>query len=45
VYWKQEIARLGKLQKAEIALVEEAIRLRRNLAERFDLIASITAST
>ena len=41
VYWKQEIARLGKLQKAEIALLEEAIRRHRDLAERLDLIASV----
>src|SRR5467141_3643751 len=41
VYWKQEIARLGKLQKAEIALLEEAIRQHRDLAARLDLIASV----
>jgi transposase len=41
VYWKQEIARLGKLQKAEIALLEEAIRRHRDLAARLDLIASV----
>ena len=40
-YWKQEITRLGKLQKAEIALLEEAIRQHRDLAERLDLIASV----
>jgi hypothetical protein len=44
VYWKQEIVRLGKLQNAGIALLEEATRLHRNLAERLDLIASVTAS-
>jgi transposase len=40
-YWKQEIARLEKLQKAEIALLEKAIRLHCDLAERLDLIASV----
>lgn len=40
-YWRQEVARLEKLQKAEIALLEKAIRLHRDLAERLDLIASV----
>jgi len=40
-YWKQEIVRLEKLQKAEMALLEKAIRLHRDLAERLDLIASV----
>jgi transposase len=40
-YWKQEIARLGKLQKAEIAVLEQEIRKHDDLAERLDLIASV----
>jgi transposase len=40
-YWRQEIARLEKFQKAEIAVLEKAIRRHRDLAERLDLIASV----
>ncbi len=40
-HWRQEIARLEKLQKAELALLEKAIRLHHDLAEKLDLIGSV----
>ncbi|HLK83950.1 MAG TPA: transposase [Xanthobacteraceae bacterium] len=39
-FWKQEIARLEKIKRAELAALQKAIRQHRDLAERFDLIAS-----
>jgi len=40
-FWTQEIARLEKIEKAERAALEKAIRQHRDLAERLDLIASV----
>jgi transposase len=40
-HWKQEIARLKKLEKAEMALLEKEIRRHDDLAKRLDLIASV----
>lgn len=40
-HWKQEIARLKKLEKAEMALLEQEIRQHDDLAWRLDLIASV----
>ena len=40
-FWKQEIARLKKIEKVERAALEKAIRQHRDLAERLDLIASV----
>jgi transposase len=39
--WKDEIARLSKLEKAELRQLVAAIRQHRDLAERLDLIASV----
>jgi transposase len=40
-HWKQEIAHLKKLEKAELALLEQDIRRHDDLARRLDLIESI----
>jgi transposase len=40
-FWKEEIARLKKLEKAELKQLIAVIRQYRDLAERLDLIASI----
>jgi transposase len=40
-FYRQEIARLRKIEKAELKLLEEAIRQHRDLAERLDLIESV----
>jgi len=39
--WTQEIARLEKIEKAELKALEKLIRAHRDLAERLDLIESI----
>jgi transposase len=40
-FWKSEIARLKKLEKAELKLLVKSIRQHKDLAERLDLIASV----
>lgn len=42
-FWKSEIARLKKLEKAELKMLVEDIRKHKDLAERLDLIASVDA--
>ena len=40
--WKEEIARLAKREKTELAALAAAIRQHRDLADRLDLIGSVT---
>jgi len=40
-FWKSEIVRLKKLEKAELKLLVKDIRQHKDLAERLDLIASV----
>jgi transposase len=40
-YWREDIARLKKLQKSELKALVAEIRQHRDLAERLDLIASV----
>ena len=40
-FWKSEIVRLKKLEKAELKLLVKNIRQHKDLAERLDLIASV----
>ena len=42
-FWKSEIARLKKLERAELKLLVKNIRQHKDLAERLDLIASVDA--
>jgi transposase len=41
-HWKQEIARLAKCEKAELAALIAAIRQHSDLADRLDLISSVS---
>lgn len=40
-FWEQEIARLEKVEKAELKAVEKMIRQHRDLSQRLDLIESV----
>lgn len=42
-FWKSDIARLRKSERAELKLLVAAIRQHRDLAERLDLVASVDA--